>query len=343
MHFLYYAGMAADRRTEQIGLALSEDGSRFRRVGDDGLIVARNRDIPWKNTRVCNPAVIGHGREFLMFYHGAQCDAAGRTVRHAIGLATSEDGIRWTDSDEPALRPEDLVERSETLDASEAAGVIEPCVLFADGRFRMWFISYRGSLQAGVLCYAVSPDGRKWTVTSRNVLTAAQFGAYRLHYPHVIPRPCGYDLWFSLRSVATGAFGIFRMRSDDGLHMHSLEQVLPQANSTDVTLRPRERLDLRVGGRRLPGAGTLNWLFSQVFDAGRGAWGYAHPHVTEQDGRATLYYQRYNVRGRTHWMDIGRAPLEADGTRPGTTVLRPARDAAAWDSFFVADPFVVQG
>ena len=341
MYFLYYAGMSADRHVEQIGLATSEDGVCFDRVGDGGLILARDPNIPWKNTRVCNPAIVERGEGLLMFYHGAQCDAAGRTMRHSIGLATSVDGIKWTDSDEPVLRAEDLVDGCEEPTARQAAGVIEPCLLVEDGQLRMWFIHYRESLTRGTLCHAVSRDGRRWTVTDRRVLAASQFGNCRLHYPHVIRRPAFYEVWFSLRSVATGAFGIFKMRSEDGLRMDSLEQVLPHS-SGDCTLGPRELIGLRVHGRRLRGIATLNWAFSQLFEGGRREWGYAHPHLDEGKGTATLYYQRYNVRRRTHWMDIGRSELDAGHVRREKTVLSPSRDPRAWDSFFVADPFLLK-
>lgn len=341
MHFLYYAGMGPDRHTEQIGVATSEDGVRFHRAGDGGLIVARNQNIPWKNARVCNPAVVAHGRDLLMFYHGARCDAAGRTVRHTIGVAASADGIRWTDSDEPVLSAEDVPDDRGALTTDEPAGVIEPCVLVENDQLRMWFIHYRDSMQRGALCHAVSPDGRRWNVTGRNLLVASQFGDCRLHYPHVIRRPGFYDVWFSLRSAATGAFGIFKMRSEDGLQMDSLEQILPRP-SGDLALGPRELIGLRLGGRRLRGMGGLNWAFSQAFERGRRAWGYAHPHLVEESGTATLYYQRYNLRMRTHWMDIGCAELEAGHARREKTVLSPSRDPLAWDSFFVADPFVLK-
>lgn len=340
MYFLYYAGMGADRQTEQIGLATSEDGVRFRRAGDGGLIVARNLTIPWKNTRVCNPAVVVRGREMMMFYQGAQCDASGRTARHTIGVATSGDGVTWTDSDEPVLRAEDVPDDRGELSATQAAGVIEPCLLVEDGQFRMWFIHYRDSMQQGALCHAVSQDGRRWNVTERHVLVASQFGNCRLHYPHVIKRPGFYEVWFSLRSVDTGAFGIFKMRSEDGLRTDSLEQILPHS-SGDLALGPRELIGVRLGGRRLRGMGALNWAFSQVFEGGRRAWGYAHPHLVEENGTATLYYQRYNLRRRTHWMDIGCGQFDAGQVRRGQAVLSPSPDPSAWDSFFVADPFVL--
>lgn len=341
MYFLYYAGMAGDRTTEQIGLATSDDGARFTRVGLDGLILKRDANIPWKNTRVCNPAVVEFGGELLMFYHGARCDASGRTIRHTIGVATSRDGISWIDSDEPVLRAEDVAEGHEELMAEQAAGVIEPCLLVENGQLRMWFIQYRHSLQQGTLCHAVSRDGRRWTVTHRRLLAAAQFGNYRLHYPQVIRRGACYEIWFSLRSVETGAFGVFKMLSQDGVRFDALQQVLPH-QSPDISLGPREPIPLRVAGRRLRGAATLNWAFSQLFEAGIRAWGYAQPHVAEEPGATTLYFQRYNLRWRTHWMDIGCCRLDAGHARDERTVLGPSRDPLAWDAFFVADPFVLK-
>ena len=341
MYLLYYAGMGGDRSAEQIGMATSEDGLQFNRTEGGGLILARNPKIPWKNARVCNPAVVVRGRELTMFYHGAQCDAAGRTLRHTIGLAMSTDGIKWTDVDEPVLRPEDVAGDVEPLAPNQTAGVIEPCLLVEDGHLRMWFIYYHDSLQQGTLCHAVSRDGCRWEVTGRGILAASQFGDCRLHYPHVIRRSSFYEVWFSLRSMATGAFGIFKMRSTDGLRMDSLEQVLPK-QCRNMTLGPREFIGVHVGGRPLRGLGTVNWALSQVFEGGSRAWGYAHPHLDEADGTPALYFQRYNVRGRTHWMDIGRGELEAGRVRRERTVLGPSRDVHAWDSFFVADPFVLK-
>ncbi|SVC14847.1 uncharacterized protein METZ01_LOCUS267701, partial [marine metagenome] len=39
MYYLYYAGIPTDKRTEQIGLAVSEDGVHFDRVNSTGLIL----------------------------------------------------------------------------------------------------------------------------------------------------------------------------------------------------------------------------------------------------------------------------------------------------------------
>ena len=87
MPFLYYAGMAADRHTEQIGLAVSTDGRTFERVHGSGLIVPRLPAVPWKALRTCNPTVIRFQGRWLMFYQGVGRGAAAGELTHSIGLA----------------------------------------------------------------------------------------------------------------------------------------------------------------------------------------------------------------------------------------------------------------
>lgn len=88
MFFLYYAGMARDADgTEQIGLAISDDGRKFRRVRGGGLIVAVDPKLPWKDLRVCNPTVLSIPGSIIMFYQGIAKQPPHHT---SIGSARSE-------------------------------------------------------------------------------------------------------------------------------------------------------------------------------------------------------------------------------------------------------------
>src|SRR5581483_9802082 len=197
-HLLFYAG--CDKKHEQIGLAVSQDGIRFERAGDDGLIVPVDPAVRWRDLRTCNPAVVrpdGTAGRFVMFFQGISTEQENVSIARAV----SADGRTWTVDPEPCISWRELVAPGDGGPGSTRKAVFEPSVLHEDGRYRMWFCHLNAPVHASVsLFYAESRDGERWELERRPLLSGDTFGFCALHYPQVRRLDPGYELLFTLRS-----------------------------------------------------------------------------------------------------------------------------------------------
>lgn len=312
-YLLYYAGMAQDRVTEQIGLAISDDGESFKRAGS-GLILPVNPKIPWKNLRTCNPTVLQEEGRFLMFYQGI---SAQHQV--SIGVAKSTDGIEWQCEELPAITAESGSDLLASAD-HETTAVIEPAVIRENGRYRMWFIS-RGAKEPGNrLHHASSADGLAWEVDKADLVTGNIFGQdCRIHYPQVTIGNGGYAVDLSVRKP-NGWFSVYRGFSHDGFSMSGWQE-LPYSNVRAPIWR-----------RALNKFHITSCPYSH---------GLAHSHIVEGDPVQRVYFHAYHLdRQRRSYMDVVVMGLDA-GARL-TSVLQRCQERSAWDSFFVADPYVIR-
>jgi predicted GH43/DUF377 family glycosyl hydrolase len=327
MHFLYYAGMAADRQTEQIGLACSRDGIHFERDGS-GLIIPIDPATPWKSLRTCNPTVIRERSSWTMFYQGVGRNASG-DIEHVIARAVSTDGRSWSCEPAPLITFDAVRSAIKEWESAAGGGVIEPSVIARDGRYEMVFVGYQGTYATGTwLCHADSADGIAWKIASRPLCAPSDFAGLRVHYPQLMEDS---RLWFTVIGQASRAAAICGAQLDGQGRLANIRQHLPA--------RDRLRADTR---QVLPVASSrLNQWANRLVHGGRNYWGYAHSHLLPAGGGERLYYHSYHRNaGGQMWMDIGSCAW--DGRGGGHAVgLSPASDADAWDAFFVADPFVV--
>ncbi|MEP7225104.1 MAG: hypothetical protein ABI783_09125 [Actinomycetota bacterium] len=340
-YFLYYAGMAADNENEQIGLAVSDDGLQFERVGDDGLIMRRVPESPWRRLRVCNPTVLHEDGRFLMFYQGIEPG----TLHTSIGVATSNDGIHWDPDLEPAIPWQRMIALDPDLDPDQRVALIEPAVIREGDTYSMWFVYSHGERPTNSLWHAKSSDGRRWEIQPQRILSGGQFGQYRLHYPQVVRGDDGYELFFTLRNRRNGVDGVFAMTSRDGAAWDDLRQLLPSVPDA-ISLQPRQFMNVSVAwepAARLlrKGFGSLNRALVRRLHDGANGLGWAHPHVINVGTARRLYYHSSNLAGRgDRWADVGCCE-RADGACAGhRTVFRRGRPGA-WDEQFVADPYVL--
>jgi hypothetical protein len=155
---LYYSGWS--RRTTVpysnfAGLALSDDGIHFERMGD-GPILSMNLHEPYSAT---SPFILTERGKFYAFY----CSGTGwlkvnDQYEHTydIKMAVSEDGIYWSQNGKQCFPKKH---------AQEA--ITRPVVLKIQNTYHMWFC-YRGSLdfRDGVdayrIGYAYSYDLKSW-------------------------------------------------------------------------------------------------------------------------------------------------------------------------------------
>lgn len=341
MFLLYYAGMAADRQTEQIGLAQSADGVVFQRVDGDGLLIARDQSVPWKAVRTCNPFVLRHGGEWLMYYQGVGRTPTG-DISHVIARARSSDGRQWECDPKPCLSFDDVRAASGEFADQPHGGVIEPALLADGDALTLYFVAYKQTYRTGTcLMSARSADGVRWSLDAKPLLSGLAFGRYRIHYPQVIDER---TIWLSLISLDNNASAIVRVACDESGKWSAPAQVLPRTSAGTLDVAPAEAIKLRVGGARPRGLGRLNQWMSSVMHGGRNYWGYSHPHVMTVGGAERMYYHAYHRNsGGEAWMDIGSCALDRNGAPTDhRAALAPAADARAWDSFFVADPFVAK-
>ena len=151
MIYLYYAGMSADFKTEQIGLAISKDGLKFTRINDSGLILPIDKKSEWMSSKTCNPTILKtKNGKFIMFFQGIVNEPRKTT----IGLSESLDGICWA-KPRPIMSVNDkkIIKKLE-IDKFETVDLIEPAVIFENGIYKMWFIS-RGKKEATNRFYAI--------------------------------------------------------------------------------------------------------------------------------------------------------------------------------------------
>lgn len=339
-YLLYYAGMAADNVTEQIGVAVSEDGTAFRRARETPAIPVA-AGTQWKSLRTCNPTVLRRRDGYAMWYLGI---AQAKNISAARAL--SEDGIEWACDPEPCLPWEQLREADPGRDDVTRIGVSELSVLEEAGRLRMWFAYMSSTYPGFALLHAESrDDGRSWEVRPEPLLEGAAFGhQLRFHYPQVVPAAHGYDLLFTLRDMVTYVDGCFRMRSADGFRWTGLEQLLPWFPN-GIRLERRKLVDVDPvpgaashGLRRLVWA--ANWRAAALVHRGRNVLGYAHPHVLDaSDPR--IYVHNCHLKGRDRRHDIALGELR-DGRITRLRTVFERGGPGAWDEFFVADPFVVR-
>jgi hypothetical protein len=359
---LYYAGMSDDPdHIEQIGLAVAEDGVDFRRVGADGLILPRDSAVPWKNLRTCNPTVVPTADgQLVMFYQGIGNPLGARSPPSepqvtSLALAVSHDGRRWECRSEPMLSWRDMRAIDPAQDLAVTIGLIEPSALLIDGVWHLWFVYLHKTMPGNALFHATSRDLSRWQIAPSPVLTGAAFGACDFHYPQVLQRAAGFELWFTLRDSGTGVFGIFRLSSGDGLTWRNLQQVLPRPAAAIPDLRPQHRAlpVARLGGDdgHLASLAKRAWnrlarQATSLLHPGqallRACYGYAHPHVLESGGTTHLYFHYCNLERGKLTLDIGRARLDEGGALGELGLVFPkAAKPGAWDGYFTADPFVL--
>ncbi len=346
-YFLYYAGMNQDNTVEQIGLAISKDGKNFERVNKDGLIIPIDKNLSWKETYVSNMTVLSWKDELLMYYHatGGFGTNSGKT---SIALATSRNGVDWECMNTPLLTWKDMREIDTEQTPTSRVDLGSPAVIYDQEKFKMWFTYGHISHPGNSIYYAESENGRNWTIQDKKILSGNLFGPFYLYYPQVIKVNDGYEMLFTLRNMFNGTDGIFKMKSPDGLNWENLVQLLPVTYDGFV-LKPREIVNINLQSWKFHRAKEIaHRTYFRLFHGGKNYYGYSHPHLLKEEGRTLLYYHNDNARGgggmfgKGRYMDIGSCEIVNNRLVNHKKILERAQHKSAWDSFFVADPFVLK-
>lgn len=131
------------RSKKALAVAFSDDGSHW---SDPQITLHCDPNTGWEdnNNRNC---VVRIGDTWHMWYTG---QARGYSF---IGYAKSDDGLHFVRViDEPVLISERLW---------EGMSVMNPCVLYEDGIFKMWYAAGE-TYEPNVLAYVESHDGIHW-------------------------------------------------------------------------------------------------------------------------------------------------------------------------------------
>ena len=170
------------RKNDSLSVSFSEDGVYW---SEPRLTLAPDKSSGWENL-VNRNCVLKVGNTYKMWYTG---QANGQSF---IGYAESENGVDFRRvTEKPLLSPEL---------PWEGESVMNPCVLFENSRYRMWY-SAGETYEPNVLCYAESDDGINFIKSPLNpILTNAPENEYeqeRIGGCQVIPhKELGYLFFY---------------------------------------------------------------------------------------------------------------------------------------------------
>ncbi len=159
--FLYYIGWSIPQDKYPyhvaIGLAVSEDdGITFKKISEFPIIDKRERDPLFCSA----PYVIKESDRWKMWYISCKkwLKINGRDEPiYSIKYSESADGINWSSTENFAI------EQNYDLES-----VSNPCVIFEEGKYKMWYSSrsgenYRSDKNSSYkIGYAESIDGKNW-------------------------------------------------------------------------------------------------------------------------------------------------------------------------------------
>lgn len=151
---LYYSGWISGARSPMfyaaIGVAESTDGGlTFERITRAPVLDRTELDPVLVQGPCVLPLPDGGYRMWYSSGLPWREEAGSLSASYHIRTATSEDGLAWRREETPAIP---LSEGDRTL--------TRPCVVYEDGRYRMWFGANRG--EGSRLAYAESADGVTW-------------------------------------------------------------------------------------------------------------------------------------------------------------------------------------
>ncbi len=142
------------RAKDALAVVFSDDGIHW---SDPVVTLPADKNSGWED-KVNRNCVIKIDGKYKMWYTGQARE------RSYIGLAESDDGINFKKVSElPIMIPEYPY---------EGESVMNPCVLYEDGIYKMWYAAGE-TYEPNVLAYAESSDGINWKKSLINPIFVA--------------------------------------------------------------------------------------------------------------------------------------------------------------------------
>jgi len=230
---------------------------------------------------------------YRMYYSGNRSPQG--SVTYAIGMAESDDGLRWTRHSGPVLEPLQDWERPLCSDPQDTrtcvqGGVLEPSVLYdrAAKLYRMWYVGLgekRGSFRTYRIGYAKSPDGISWERNPEPVFELGGRGQWdemwTSHVNVVADPKAGYHMFYFGSAPKEYKEGVQIQRGAIG-HAYSPDGLSWQRNPANPILAPR------------PGRPD--------------AWSLGGPAVLAENGKLRMWYSASPESGLISNIAIAEAP-----------------------------------
>lgn len=203
--YFYYAGWTRPTSVFadlSIGIAVSEDGESFVRLGE-GPILTKSLREPFQ---LSGPKVRRFGGKLYMFYiageHWMLTEEGRSETFYKIRVATSDDGISWTKHSGNII--------DSILENECQAG---PDVFEYGGSYHMYFsyrygLNFRGNNRGYRIGYARSEDLYNWHRFDDEAgigLSPSGWDSQDMHYPHVFE--CDGELYMLYNGNQFGRFG----------------------------------------------------------------------------------------------------------------------------------------
>jgi len=191
----------------------------------------------WDDYDVEGPSsiLIGEDGRFWLYYHASGHTPANVYQNFRIGLAYSDDLVRWTkEAANPIL----------TVGAPgswESQFVADPCVLRIGDTYHMWYTGYDGAMNS--IGHATSPDGVNWTKDERNPLVRGYF------FPDVHYWPDKSEPYWMYAHNDGLPKRVYLFKSSDGINWTLHGAVLEASNEPRAfdTIDVRQARVVRVG------------------------------------------------------------------------------------------------
>lgn len=190
---MYYTVSLKENEDFVIGLALSQDGANWQKLGQP-VLRAQN---DWERMGVMEPSVIYDAKEeiYKMWYAGLG-EKDGK-LANRIGYATSKDGINWN------RRPESVLDVG-TEGAWDDVLVSHVNVVRSSEGYHMFYFGVEGwddegAMQRGAIGHAYSQDGTSWQKNPDNPIVkprAGHWDAWTIGGPSAIIKDGEILLWY---------------------------------------------------------------------------------------------------------------------------------------------------
>ena len=164
------------RTRKAIGYTESSDGLQWKEPSE---VLSVTPGSKWDGDEVNRPSVVFHNGRYMMWYSG-QMRPYMEDGRSVIGMAESEDGIRWKKRTRPVMIPDQKW---------ELQAVMCPHVIYdeEDSLFKMWYAAGCNH-EPDAIGYAESADGIHWEKYPGNPVLCPD--GTKLWEQHKVVAPC---------------------------------------------------------------------------------------------------------------------------------------------------------